>query len=209
MENIASFLTGIALMITAVGAVILATLKTYKAARKELDTIPYKIKKQTTIDILITDKMEEIKDILNADRVQIYDFHNGGHYANGRSALKTTCTYEICRTGIKPSQPQLQSIPLSCIAKFINELLNHRELEIKDLEEIKNTMPATYQLKKGMQVKSFFDIVLNNKYGEPVGFLAVQYVDNEYGIQNMSDKQEVLRLKFFVEEQLEKMKEGR
>ena len=209
MENISAFLTGLAVVIAAIGTVIIVTLKTYKATKKELDTIPHKIRKQTSIDILITDKMEEIKDLLNADRVQIYDFHNGGHYANGRSALKTSCTYEICRTGIKPAQPQLQSIPLSCIAKFINELLNNGELEIKDLEEIKNTMPATYQLKKGMQVKSFFDIVLNNKYGEPVGFLAVQYVDNEYGIQNISDKQEILRLKFFVEEQLEKMKEGR
>lgn len=209
METISTFLTGIALIITAVGAVILATLKTYKATKKELDTIPHKIKKQTSIDILITDKMEEIKDILNADRVQLYDFHNGGHYANGRSALKTTCTYEVCRSGIKPAQPQLQAIPLSCIAKFINELLNNGEMEIRNLEEIKNIMPATYQLKKSMQVKSFFDIVLNNKYGEPIGFLAIQYVENSYAIKKVTDKQEILRLKFFVEEQLERMKEGR
>ena len=153
--------------------------------------------------------MEEIKDLLNADRVQIYDFHNGGHYANGRSALKTTCTYEVCRAGIKPVQSQLQGIPLSCIAKFINELLSNNELEIKNLEKIKDTMPATYQLKKDMEIMSFFDIVLNNKYGEPVGFLAIQYVENTYGIRTVGDKQEILRLKFFIEEQLEKMKEGR
>lgn len=209
MENLSAFLTSLAVIITSFGALLIAIIKTYKITKKELDTIPHKIKKQTSIDILITDKMEKIKDILNADRVQIYDFHNGGHYANGRSALKTTCTYEVCRSGTKPAQPQLQAIPLSCIAKFINELLNNGEMEIKNLEEIKNIMPATYQLKKSMQVKSFFDIVLNNQYGEPVGFLAVQYVDNTYGIQNISDKQEILRLKFFVEEQLEKMKEGR
>lgn len=209
MENISSFLTGLALLITAVGAVILAIIKTYKATKKELDTIPYKIKKQTSIDILINDKMEETKDLLNADRVQIYDFHNGGHYANGRSALKTTCTYEVCRAGIKPVQSQLQGIPLSCIAKFINELLSNNELEVKNIEKIKDIMPATYQLKKDMEIMSFFDIVLNNKYGEPIGFLAIQYVDNSYGVQNIPDKQKILKLKFFVEEQLEKMKEGR
>lgn len=209
MENISSFLTGLALLITASGGVLIALIKTYKSTRKELETIPHKIKHQTSIDILITDKMEEIKDLLNADRVQIYDFHNGDHYANGRSALKTTCTYEVCRASIKPVQSQLQGIPLSCIAKFINELLSNNELEIKNLETIKDTMPATYQLKKDMDIMSFFDIVLNNKYGEPIGFLAIQYVENPYSVKNISDKQKILKLKFFVEEQLEKMKEGR
>lgn len=206
MENFSSFLTGLALLITALGAVSVAIIKTYKTTRKELETIPHKIKRQTSIDILITDRLEEIKDILNADRVQIYDFHNGGHYANGRSALKTTCTYEVCRAGIKPVQSQLQAVPISCIAKFINELLNNSELEIINIEKIKDTMPATYQLKKDMEIMSFFDIVLNNKYGEPVGFLAIQYVENTYGVRTVGDKQEILRLKFFIEEQLEKMK---
>ena len=176
-----------------------------KTKKQIEDTLPKKIKKQCSIDIEITTRMEQIKELLNADRVQIYDFHNGGHYANGRSALKTSCTYEVCRTGCKSYQMLLQSIPLTCIPQFIRSLLDKSELKVNDLESIKNSMPATYQLKKGQGIKAFYDIILNNKQNEPIGFLAIQY--SEINTVNFSqyENNEILRLKFFIEENLEKM----
>lgn len=198
------------MLITAIGAVLIAVIKVYKNTQKEIDTIPRKVKKQALYDNIIIEKMESLKEYLNADRVQVYDFHNGGHYANGRSALKTSCTYEVVRSGITPKQNLLQSIPLSFLPKFISQLLNDDSMEIKQLDQIKEIMPSTYQLKKSQNINSFYDIVLNNKAGEPIGFLAVQFVKNKYSI-NEKGKQEVLRLKFFIEEQLENMnlKKGR
>lgn len=198
------------MLITAIGAVLIAVIKVYKNTQKEIDTIPRKVKKQALYDNIIIEKMEALKEYLNADRVQVYDFHNGGHYANGRSALKTSCTYEVVRTGISPKQNLLQAIPLSFLPKFISQLLNDDSMEIKQLDQIKEIMPSTYQLKKSQNINSFYDIVLNNKAGEPIGFLAIQFVKNKYSI-NEKGKQEVLRLKFFIEEQLENMnlKKGR
>ena len=126
-------------------------------------------------------------------------FTIGGHYANGRSALKTSCSYEVIRTGIKGHQKELQSVPLSCT------LLNRKELVINNLEEIKELMPATYELKKDQEVASFFDIILNNKEGEPIGFLALQYCKINSVKFNQEEKNEILKLKFFIEENLEKM----
>lgn len=205
MENITHFLNDFALLIIAIGAVIVAVIKSYKNTKKEIDTLPKRIKNQVNIDDLIISKMEDLKEFLNADRVQIYDFHNGGHYANGRSALKTSCTYEVIRTGINHKQNYLQSIPLSCLSRFVSKLMNDGFLEVRNLEEIKDEMPSTYQLKKDMEINSFYDVILNNKNGEPIGFLAVQYVKNKYNILSEKDKQEILKLKFFVEEQLETM----
>lgn len=205
MENITHFLNDFALLIVAIGAVVVAIIKSYKNTKKEIDTLPKKIKHQVNIDDSIISKMEDLKELLNADRVQVYDFHNGGHYANGRSALKTSCSYEVIRTGVSHKQSYLQSIPLSCLSRFVSKLMNDGFLEVKNLEEIKDEMPSTYQLKKDMDINSFYDVILNNKNGEPIGFLAVQYVKNEYNILSEKDKQEVLKLKFFIEEQLEKM----
>ena len=205
MENITHFLNDFSLLIIAIGAVVVAVIKSYKNTKKEIDTLPKKIKQQVNIDDLIISKMEDLKELLNADRVQVYDFHNGGHYANGRSALKTSCSYEVIRTGVSHKQSYLQSIPLSCLSRFVSKLMNDGFLEVKNLEEIKDEMPSTYQLKKDMEINSFYDVILNNKNGEPIGFLAVQYVKNEYNILSEKDKQEVLKLKFFIEEQLEKM----
>ena len=205
MENVINFLNDFSLLIVAVSATIVAIIKSYKNTKNEIDTLPKKIKQQISIDDSIISKMEDLKEMLNADRVQIYDFHNRDHYANGRSALKTSCTYEVIRTGISHKQSYLQSIPLSCLSRFISKLMNDGFLEVKNLEEIKDEMPSTYQLKKDMQINSFYDVILNNKNGEPIGFLAVQYVKNKYNILSEKDKQEILKLKFFVEEQLETM----
>lgn len=203
MELLIDYLNDISLIILALGAIILAIIKVYKNTKNEVESIPKKVKKQVTVDTEITDAMEALKERLNADRVQIYDFHNGGHYSNGRSALKVSCSYEVCRTGIVPKQAMLQSIPISCISKFVNKILNDEKFEVRNLEEIKEEMPATYQLKKDMQLNSFYDIAIKNKQGEVIGFLAVQFVKNSYNVKTQDDIMSVLKLKFLIEEKFE------
>ena len=199
IENIESFLLGLAAIIAAIGVLI----KAVKSTKKEIDSLPKRIKKQVNIDDFIISKMEEVKEQLNADRVQVYDFHNGGHYSNGRSALKLSCSYEVCRNGIQPKQSQLQSIPISCISKFTNKILNDEKFEAKNLEEIKEEMPATYQLKRDMQLNSFYDIAIKNSKNEVIGFLAVQFVKNPYSVKSEKDKEAILKLKFLIEEKFE------
>lgn len=132
-------------------------------------------------------------------------FTIGGHYANGRSALKTSCSYEVVRVGVKGHQKELQSVPLTCIPKFVRTLLNNNELKVNDLEEIKSTMPATYQIKKEQDIQSFYDIILENKNKEPIGFLAIQYSKINSVNFTQEEMNEILKLKFFIEENLEKM----
>lgn len=165
MENITTLLINLTAMIAALAAAYVAW---QKAKTDVKSAVPKKIKGQVTVDSVVTNVMEDLKEFLNADRVQVYDFHNGGHYANGRSALKTSCSYEVVRTGIKGHQKELQSVPLSCIPHFVEKLLNNNILKVNNLEELKDTMPATYELKKSQDVQSFFDVILNNKNNEPI-----------------------------------------
>lgn len=204
MEGITSIIISLTALVTAIAGLIVAISK----AKKEIEnSIPKKIKNQCNIDNEIIKRMEELKEFLNADRVQVYDFHNGGHYANGRSALKTSCTYEVCRNGCRSYQMYLQSIPLSCIPQFIETLLNEEELKVNDLEEIKENMTSTYHLKKDQGVRCFYDIVIHNKNKEPIGFLAIQYLTENKVNFSYEERNEILKLKFFIEENLEKMTE--
>lgn len=200
MELLTAFLLALTALISAFTGVLLAFTKLKKQVE---ETIPSKLRRQSGIDTEIIRRMEQVKELLNADRVQLYDFHNGEHYANGRSALKTSCTYEVLRQGITSHQMKLQSIPLTCIPKFIKTLLDKNQLEVKDIEDLKETMPATYSLKKAQDIKSFYDIILNNKQGEPIGFIAIQYVNDYHKTYNNNDRESLLRLKFFIEENLE------
>lgn len=83
MENITALLISITAMITALASLIVKIMES-KANVKS--AIPKKIKGQATVDSVVTNKMEDLKEYLNADRVQIYDFHN----------RRTLCKWQEC-----------------------------------------------------------------------------------------------------------------
>lgn len=73
MEEITSIIIGLTALVTALASLFVALVK----AKKEIEnSIPRKIKSQCNIDNEIIKRMEELKEYLNADRVQVYDFHN-------------------------------------------------------------------------------------------------------------------------------------
>lgn len=178
IENIVELGEWIATVICSL-YIICRTIKTkMETYNKEGNKIPSLIKHQVDKDKNIQLEMEKIKEIIGADRVQVYDFHNGGHYANGRSALKIDCTYEVCRYGINAQYLTLQDIPISCIPNFVNTLLTDGVLYVSNIEDIKEQMPATYQMKKNMNITSFYDVVITNENNEPIGFVAIQGCNN-------------------------------
>lgn len=206
-ENMTALGTNLAIIVFA----FISFYKTFSKKFKELSKNDYgsiskkgEIKRQSETDIKITKRMGELKEILNADRVQIYDFHNGIHYANGRSAVKITCTYESCRYGVKQYQNQLAAIPISCLPNYISKLLEDEEFVCKDIETIKETCPSTYEFKKNMQIESFYDVVFHNDEGEVVGFIAIQFCNNKYNI----DKEQVQKLVGYVESELSLLLDG-
>lgn len=73
MEGITTTIISVTALIAALGTLIATVIK----AKKEIEnTLPRKIQKQCSIDMEITNKMEDLKEFVQADRVQIYDFHN-------------------------------------------------------------------------------------------------------------------------------------
>ena len=73
MESITTTIISVTALIAALGTLIATVIK----AKKEIEnTLPRKIQKQCSIDMEITNKMEDLKEFVKADRVQIYDFHN-------------------------------------------------------------------------------------------------------------------------------------
>lgn len=73
MEKIISLLNTIASLLIAFAGVYVAYANSKKTVEEAL---PTKIKKQCNIDMEITGKLEDLKEYLCADRVQVYDFHN-------------------------------------------------------------------------------------------------------------------------------------
>lgn len=192
---------------TVIGTLLAGTYICYKVCKTKIEefisnfqgSVSSKIPKQSKIDIKVLKRMEEVKELLNADRVHVYEFHNGEHYANGRSALKVSCTYEVCKVGIKIVQKDCLSIPISCMPKYIAAILDSPMVEISNIENIKNEMPASYNFKCLQNVGAYIDVAIQNKQKEPVGFIEVQWTDaNNF----KSNEYELLRLAAFIEESI-------
>lgn len=168
------------------------------ATLKQID-VSKKIPKQNKVDIAILESMEEVKEQLNADRIQVYEFHNGEHYANYRSALKLSCTYEVVRYGARALRDRCTHIPISCMPEFIKTITHTGKCICTDILTIKETMPSTYGFKSNLGVKAFYDIAIHNKNGDAIGFIAVQW-DTKQRV-NVNDAV-IQKLVWFIEEQL-------
>lgn len=85
MEGITSIIISLTALVTAIAGLIVAVSK----AKKEIEnSIPKKIKNQCNIDNEIIKRMEELKEFLNADRVQVYDFHNRWSLCKWKKCIK-------------------------------------------------------------------------------------------------------------------------
>lgn len=133
------------------------------------------IKSENKYTVQIQKEIEELRQALNADRVQVLEFHNGTDFST-RKGYKMDCTYEALKYGNEPTRSLLQNYPTTMLPIFINNLVENKEYFVNNIEEIVRDDMSTYAMKKNIHVAAFFDVALelNNA---PIGILAVQYTE--------------------------------
>jgi len=203
-DVVQSFCVGIITIISAVGWAG-SFIKSHKEKqKKDTQSVSRTIEKQCLIDESILNKMEEVKEYYNADRVHFYDFHNGVHYSNGRSAKKLSCTYEKVRFGVEPIKRIMKDIETSDIPVFLNRLFTDCKFSIKSVEELREEKDIMYIYMKRSGVKSLYVMAVKNQNHEPIGFIMLQYLVNKApDIDN--DGEFLQRFRWFMEEQLKQM----
>lgn len=135
LEIAIAFITGV------ISPVTLLLLKN-KLEKKEKPDI---VKEALVIGELVTNKIEEIREGIKADRIWITQFHNGGHfYPTGKSITKFSIIYESVNTGVSSIQSSFQNIPVNLFSKSMNRLVSADVIEISDY---KDESIATYGLK--------------------------------------------------------------
>ena len=129
---------------------------------------------------LVTHKIDEIKEGLNADRIWITQFHNGGHfYPTGKSITKFSIMYESVSTGVSSIQNNFQNIPVHLFSKSMNQLSSFDTIEIPDYADEKI---ATYGLRYVAEesgCKSGYLFSIKSIDGKFIGVLGVDYTKNK------------------------------
>jgi hypothetical protein len=133
---------GIAFITGVLGPLSIIFVKNYLDKNKKK---PDMVEEALRISELVTHKIDEIRDGVNADRVWVTQFHNGGHfYPTGKSITKFSVIYESVNTGVNSIQNSFQNIPVHLFSKSMNQLVTADTIEIPDY---KDETIATYGLK--------------------------------------------------------------
>lgn len=133
--------------------------------------------KQNPIDLEIVERMDYYKELLKADRILLFEFHNGQHYSNYRSALKMSASYEVYRAGLDSARERCANLPIAIMPRFIASITRDGFTWCKDIEEIRYDMGNSYEFKKAIGIKSFYDVAIRDDNGCVIGFVAVQWND--------------------------------
>jgi hypothetical protein len=128
-------------------------------------------------DRRINDTLIEIRTFYDADRVKLFQFHNGDHYVSGVSIMKLSLTHYALGRGVSVpygAENDLLDIPLSHIDKIIEQITEKPFLyaEVKDLPDCY----LTSLWRKGGTGQVLCRVV-HNRRQEIIGFLVVSWLE--------------------------------
>lgn len=173
--NAGSFIIGLVLACGQLYTVIQMKKQEKEAKSKSKKNYGQQIKAENAHTVKIQEEIEELRQALNADRVQVLEFHNGTDFST-RKGYKMDCTYETIRYGNETAKGLLQNYPTTLLPIFMNKLIDNKQYFVPNVEELRAVDMSTYAMKMNMHVGAFYDVSLEDK-GDVIGILAIQYAE--------------------------------
>jgi hypothetical protein len=193
----------IILSVVALISTIVTSWKIIKEERrKDKNNVSKNLLKQANTSSEIVNRMEKLREKLGADRIQIIDFHNGKHYASGKSATKFSCTYEVVREGVDSKQKLIQDILIDFVPRYIEDIITKKVLEYTDMKKFAEDYVHAIQLKEILEVKSFYIRVIRNNKKDPIGYISIQYTQKPHEPMSQDQKDDINKLKYYLEDVL-------
>ena len=118
---------------------------------------------------------------VDADRVYIFEYHNGESNLNGLPFAKVSATYEILKPGVSSYKSRLQGIPSGLILEFNQNLLTNKQISVPNITDYKDIDPVGNSVLIRPDAKSFYVALINNINGYPIGFIGMDYICRESG----------------------------
>jgi hypothetical protein len=174
----------IAILVVVISAVVgplLVTRYRHYLNNKKVDPIKAAIE----VNNLVEEQLDGIKDELDADRVWISQFHNGGNfYPTGKSIQKFSIFHEICTPGINHISETFKNIPVSLFSKSISHLYSDGEILVPNYSKEDKYGLKTFA--DGTSAKSSYLFALNSINDEFIGTLGIEYCSR---VKKLNDEQ--------------------
>lgn len=165
----------VALLVTTISAIVgpiaVTRYKHYLYNKgKQDDPVVSSIKS----NMLVDEQLEQLKGELDACRIWISQFHNGGNfYPTGKSIQKFSIFHEIVKPGIKSISETYKNIPVSLFTKPFMHMYESSEILISNYSKDDKFGLSTFA--EGTGVKSSYMFALNSINDEFIGTLGIEY----------------------------------
>ena len=112
-----------------------------------------------------------------AERISIYEFHNGGKNLAGVEFKKCSNTYEAVSLEIKPIIKEMQNLPLSVNPLWSKILSTRDDIAISSVEKLEDTFLKAYLMSQS--IKTYYATILQDYDNTPIGFITLEYYKHQ------------------------------
>lgn len=121
-----------------------------------------------------------------ADRISIFEYHNGGKTISGLDFKKCSNTYEAVKIGNSEKYKDYQNIPISVNFLWNKLLLDKKPILISNINCLKKTDHTIYSMLSKEGIKSYYSRLICDYNDNPIGFIIITFY-NEVVV--LSDEQ--------------------
>ena len=130
-------------------------------------------------------------DVLNADRVSVYEFHNGESFYSGSHQQKFSCTYEYFKAGVSSEALGQQGLRVSTFNQFVSEIINEKIFKYSNTQDLENSLLKNWFEDKGVKSIVAIPIITLNK--NIIGMISVESTTSN---KTLTEKE----IKFLIEQ---------
>ena len=147
-----------------------------EVSEKHKESINLRLKINERISRLLDDFRREHE----ADRVYIFEYHNGESNLNGLAFAKMSETYETLKPGFSSHKVAMQGIPTGMMINLNQAVIIDEQVSIRSVADFRrdNQDQSLLNITK-YDTKSLYVKLIKNSKDYPIGFIGVDFVKEE------------------------------
>lgn len=128
-------------------------------------------------NVRIKDLLQEIRVHFDADRVKLYQFHNGDYYVTGESVQKMSLSHYVVKRGVEGPEAKHQGIPVSYVSAILAEMVAADGVLVKPVADMDpDCFLQSLMIQGGVQTTVMGGV--NGQHGHLIGVIIVGWLDD-------------------------------
>lgn len=119
--------------------------------------------------------LSQLLDELDADRIAVFEYHNGGKAVAGFDYSKVSNSLEVVRSGIRRQMVDLQNLPVGFFARLNRHVVENKMVICPQIADLRCVDEGFHQFMTERKTRSVYTVGLFDLNSLPFGFILIEY----------------------------------